>query len=97
MKSKIIELIFRVIIIVSAVLGLFVFYNPYGQGMQFWFFTVQTNIFVAIIEIILCVCLIFELCGKTETFTDNKVFSIIKLMVSFFITITGVIYCFVLI
>ena len=96
MKSKIFQLLFRLAIIISAVLGLFAFFNPYGIKMQFWFFTIQTNIFVAIIETILCVCLILEMCGKPTKLLQNKVFSTIQLMVSFFITITGVIYCFVL-
>ena len=64
MKSKIIELSWRLVIIISAIVGLFVLHNPYGIGMQFWFFTVQTNIFVVIIESILCVCLIRDMCGK---------------------------------
>ena len=64
--------------------------------MQFWFFTVQTNMFVVIIELFLGIGLILDIFKVKNNLTRNKLFSTTRLMVTFFITITGVIYCFVL-
>lgn len=63
---------------------------------QFWFFTVQTNLFVAIIQTLLVACIIFEIFGKNLNFTKSQLFSKLRLLSSFFITITFIIYCFVL-
>ncbi len=95
MKSKIFELLYRLLIITFAILGLCL-NNPYGNGMQFWFFTSQTNAFVVIIEAIICVLIIINICGKETHLAKNNVFSLIRLMITFFITITGIIYMFVL-
>ena len=63
---------------------------------QFWFFTVQTNLFIAIIQTLLVACIIFEIFGKNLNFTKSQLFSKLRLLSSFFITITFIIYCFVL-
>lgn len=95
MKSKIFQLVFRLLIVAFGIWGIFL-PDPNGLTMQFWFFTLQTNVFVVILGIILCICTILELCNRPAKFATNKTFLTIKLMVSFFITITGVVYCFVL-
>lgn len=96
MKSKVFELCYRLSIVALAIIGTFVLYNPYGMAQQFWFFTIQSNLMVLIMEAILSVCLILELAGKRPKFTDSKPFCFIRLMIAFFISITCIIYCFVL-
>ena len=86
---------YRLSMIAFIILAIFI-PSPYGLGMQFWYFTLQTNVFVAIIEIIICTCFILNICGKKTPFLRSKAFLFIKVMITFFITITGVIYCFVL-
>lgn len=96
MKSKIFELVFKFLIVAFGICGIFL-PDPNGMAKQFWFFTLQTNVFVVIFAAILCVCIVLELCcNKPVAFATKKTFLTLKLMVSFFITITGVIYCFVL-
>ncbi len=95
MKPKFFELFFRLTTAIVAIVGLGLS-SPYGPAMQFWFFTSQTNAFVAVVELISVICITLQLCGKTPKFVNTKWFSILHLMTSFFITITGIIYCFIL-
>ena len=94
MARNIFKLIFRLTIIASVVVGICL--TPVSRAVeQFWFFTIQTNIFVAIIETILVVCQILNMCKKQTPFIQNKTFSFVRILTAFFITITGLIYCFV--
>ena len=95
MKKKVVKLIFKLIIVACVILALCITV-PERKAEQFWFFTVQTNLFVAIIQTILIISIIFKMCGKELTFTKSKIFSKLRLLTSFFITITFIIYCFVL-
>ena len=95
MKNNIFKLCFRILIIISVVTGICL--TPTNRlHEQFWYFTIQTNIFIAIIEIILVACQILNMCGEKLPFLESKVFSFIRTLTTFFITITGLIYCFVL-
>ena len=95
MKKKVVKLIFKLIIVACVILALCITV-PERKAEQFWFFTVQTNLFVVIIQTILIVSLIFKMCGKELTFTKSALFSKLRLLTSFFITITFIIYCFIL-
>lgn len=95
MKNNIFKLCFRILIIASVVAGICL--TPTERlDEQFWFFTIQTNIFIAIVEIILVGCQILNMCGEKTPFIDSKAFSFVRTLTTFFITITGLIYCFVL-
>lgn len=95
MTRNIFKLIFRLIVIASVVVGICL--TPaIRQAEQFWFFTIQTNIFIAIIELILVVCQILNFLKIETNFIQGKTFSFIRTLTTFFITITGLIYCFVL-
>lgn len=95
MAKNIFKLCFRILIIASVVAGICL--TPIERiDEQFWFFTIQTNIFIAIIEIILVGSQIFNMCGEETPFVTSKGFSFIRTLTTFFITITGLIYCFVL-
>ena len=95
MRKKVVKLIYKIIIVACVILALCITV-PKRKAEQFWFFTVQTNLFVAIIQTILIISIIFKMCGKELPFTKSKIFSKLRLLTSFFITITFIIYCFVL-
>ena len=95
MKKKVVKLIFKLIMVACVIVALCITV-PERKAEQFWFFTVQTNLFVALIQTILIVSIIFKICGKELTFTKSALFSKLRLLTSFFITITFIIYCFVL-
>ena len=95
MRKKVVKLIYKIIMVACVILALCITV-PKRKAEQFWFFTVQTNLFVAIIQTILIISIIFKMCGKELTFTKSKIFSKLRLLTSFFITITFIIYCFVL-
>lgn len=95
MNKNIFKLFFKLLIVAFVVTGICL--TPAERSAeQFWFFTLQTNIFVALIQIILSASLIFELFGKELKFTNSLTFSRIRILSSFFITITGFVYCFIL-
>ena len=95
MLKNIFKLIFRLVIIASVIVGICL--TPSARASeQFWFFTVQTNIFIAVVELILVVCQILNMFKIQTPFTGGKTFSFIRTLTTFFITITGLIYCFVL-
>lgn len=95
MKKKVVKLIFKLVIVACVVLALCITV-PERKAEQFWFFTVQTNLFVALIQTILIVSIICKMCKKELAFTKSTLFSKLRLLTSFFITITFIIYCFVL-
>ena len=95
MAKNIFKLCLRILIIASVVAGICL--TPQNRmHEQFWYFTIQTNIFIAVLEIILVGCQILSMCGEKLPFLESKGFSFIRTLATFFITITGVIYCFVL-
>ena len=95
MLKNIFKLVFRIAIIASVIVGICL--TPAARSSeQFWFFTIQTNLFIATIELILVVCQILNMCKIKTPFAESKTFSFIRTLTTFFITITGLIYCFVL-
>lgn len=94
-KNEFIILFFRVTIIAIALIGIFA---PTANSFlgQFWFFTLQTNLFIVLIMSILVICKILNFLKIETTFIKNKIFSYLRLLTTFFITITGLIYCFIL-
>lgn len=95
MKSKIFQIIYRALIIIFSCIGIFT-PNENGMVKQLWYFTLQTNIFIIILCLVLIASDIVYLCKKPVRIGYSKAFSIIRLLCTFFITITGFIYCFIL-
>ncbi len=92
--QKIISLILKFIVIISATAGVIVSAMASSSAFMggetvFMYFTIQSNILVAIISL---VGLIIILMGKE----DNKIWYTIKLVGTVSITLTGAVYCFVL-
>lgn len=96
MKINIYKIISKILIIALVIFGIFLPSQHNEAGEQFWFFTIQTNLFVAIIQIILLISLILKLSGKQTKLEDSNLFSKIRIIITFFITVTCLIYCFVL-
>ena len=95
MKIKPLRISLEISIILISLLGIFS-ENYYSFGEQFWFFTVQTNIFVVIFESILLITNLFPKGSKASNLTAKKWFNFLHLQVVYLITITGFVYCFIL-
>ncbi len=63
---------------------------------QFWYFTLQTNSFIMIMSVVIIVVDIMALKNKEVKFVTSRWFNFFRLLTTFFITITGVVYMFVL-
>ena len=94
MNSKAVSVCLKIITAVSAVLGTFISAFAgrkafMGGSTVFMYFTIQSNIAVAVIALIgLC----FMLSGKKP----GRAWDVIKLVGTVAITLTGVVFCFVL-
>ncbi len=93
LKQKCISCILKAIVIISAVLG--VFFSAYagrnsfmGGRTVFMFFTIQSNIAVAITSIVGAYYLSRERAGR--------IWSVIHFVATVSITLTGMVFCFVL-
>jgi hypothetical protein len=93
-NQKRISILLKVIVAVSAILGTFL--SAYAGRMSFMggtrvfmYFTIQSNIAVAIISVI-------GLWLMNQNKKPNKVWYIIKFVGTVSITLTGVVFCFVL-
>ena len=95
MKTKPLRITYEITIIIISLLGIFS-KNYYGFVDQFWFFTVQTNIFVIIFESLLLTSNLSRKGSKASNLTTKKWFNFLHLQVVYLITITGFVYCFVL-
>ena len=89
------KFLFRISLISIIVIGLTA-YTPNGEIGQFWFFTAQTNLFLLFLELTLVITNIFELFNVIVTFKYAKWFTFIRLLVTYCISITGLVYCFIL-
>ena len=88
MKINIYKIISKILIIALVIFGIFL-PSPHNEaGEQFWFFTIQSNLFVAIIQIILLISLILKLSGKQTKLEDSNLFSKIRIIITFFNTVT---------
>ena len=92
--QKVVSILLKLIVIFSAIVGIALSalagaYVFMGGETVFMYFTIQSNILVAIISL---VGLIIILMGKE----DNKIWYTIKLVGTVSITLTGAVYCFVL-
>lgn len=93
-KQKVASYICKIIVIISAVLGTFLSayagrHSFMGGRTVFMYFTIQSNIAVAL------VCLI-GLCRMIKKSQIGKAWFVIKLVATVAITLTGVVFCFVL-
>lgn len=92
--QKIVSILLKIVVIISAIVGttlsaLASASTFMGGETVFMYFTIQSNILVAIISL---VGMIFILKGKV----DNKIWYTVKLVGTVSITLTGAVYCFVL-
>ncbi len=94
-KIEILFFIFRLLIISIAAIGIFLPTENSFLG-QFWFFTLQTTLFVVILMTAKIVFQILKFFGREFNFFKSTIFSYFQTAVTFYITITGVIFCFVL-
>lgn len=94
-KKELLDIIYRASIIVVSLIGIC---SPSQNSFfnQFWFFTLQTNSFVVIIMLTIIFVQIANLLGAKIKFINSVWFNYIKLSTTFYITITGFIYCFIL-
>ncbi len=98
MKTKpILQLIFNILISCSVIIGLIAIALKERNFLeQFWYFTIQSNVFVLIISVFRIFDAIKIIQNKPSKVTNSKAFKLIHLVVAFYITITCIIYCFVL-
>ncbi|MCR5461706.1 MAG: Pr6Pr family membrane protein [bacterium] len=92
-KRKISSIILKLIVIISAIIGTIISFNSANDFMSgsqvFMYFTIQSNILIAL------VCLI-GLCFILFKKEANHIWFIIKLVSTISITLTGLVFCFVL-
>lgn len=92
-KRKITSLILKLIVIASAIVGTIISYNSTNEFMSgsqvFMYFTIQSNLLIALVCLI-GICLILS---KKKA---NNIWFIIKLVSTISITLTGLVFCFVL-
>ena len=95
LKKEFLLMSLRLIIIIISLIGIFAPTQNSFLG-QFWFFTLQTNLFVIILMSILIISQIFKIFNTYPSFTSTSWFGMIRVSITFYITITGVIFCFIL-
>ncbi len=92
-KRKISSIILKTVVILSAIIGTILSYNSATEFMSgktvFMYFTIQSNLLIALVCLI-GLCLILT---KKEI---NRIWFIIKLVSTISITLTGLVFCFVL-
>ena len=92
-KRKISSLILKIIVIISAIVGTILSYTNTNEFMSgstvFMYFTIQSNLLIALVCLI-GLCFIFMKKGA------NNIWLIIKLVSTIAITLTGLVFCFVL-
>ena len=92
-KRKISSIILKLVIAISAIVGTILSYNSANEFMSgstvFMYFTIQSNLLIAL------VCLI-GLCFILTKKEANHIWFIIKLVSTISITLTGLVFCFVL-
>lgn len=93
-SQKRISYLLKIIVFVSAVVGTFLSayagrHSFMGGSRVFMYFTIQSNIAVAIISLIGC----FKISSKKEI---SRLWQVIKFVGTVAITLTGIVFCFVL-
>ena len=98
--KKIITIILKILIVVGAIIGIILnTLTPYGQFLgaktTFLFFTIQSNIWIALTMLLLLIIHILEVKTKKEIF--KKWMYVLKLVFTVSITLTCMVYCFILV
>ncbi|MCR5516709.1 MAG: Pr6Pr family membrane protein [Lachnospira sp.] len=93
-SQKRISYLLKLIVFVSAIVGTFLSayagrHSFMGGSRVFMYFTIQSNIAVAIISLIGC----FKIASKKEV---SRLWQVIKFVGTVSITLTGIVFCFVL-
>ncbi len=95
-KKEFLYAAFRLSIITIALIGIFAETENSFLG-QFWFFTLQTNLFVIILMLTKIIMQILSIFNQGYNFSNSVTFGYVKISITFYITITGTIFCFVLV
>lgn len=95
MKKTVWELVLNSIVVALVLISIVAQFIG-GFSGQLWYFTLQTNIFIMLVAVVIIVVDSMSLKHKTVKFVTSRWFCLIRLLTTFFITITGVVYCFVL-
>ena len=98
--KKIITVILKILIVVGAIIGIILnTLTPYGQFLgaktTFLFFTIQSNIWIALTMLLLLINHILEFKIKKEFL--KKWMYVLKLVFTVSITLTCLVYCFILV
>lgn len=94
-KIKFLILIFRLTIIALILIGIFApTENTFGG--QFWFFTIQTNMLILFSMLLLVFSQILNILKVSNNIHTQKWFIIFRMLSTFFISITCLVYCFIL-
>lgn len=95
-KIEILYFILRILIISISLLGIF---HPSANTFwgQFWFFTLQTNLFVIILMIFKIIFQITHIFKVNFNISYKPWIHYLEIFIAFYITITGFIFCFILV
>jgi len=96
LKYEFLILTFRLFMILISLTGILAPTQNTFWG-QFWFFTLQTNMLVIVITMLLIISQICKLCKISNSIIFKSWLNLLHIASTFYITITGVIYCFVLV
>lgn len=96
LKSELLTLAFRLLIILVSIIGILAPTQNSFFG-QFWFFTLQTNMLVIVVTLLLAISQICNFCKTKNHIFSRPWLKSLHIASTFYITITGVIYCFVLV
>lgn len=99
MKRKLISIILKIIVIVSSFIGVILnAFSEYGRYIgslkTFLYFTIQSNLWISIWFLLLLILLIIE--KKKQKVIIKKWMYIVKYIFTVSITLTGMVYCFLL-
>ncbi len=97
---KIITITIKILVVIGAILGVILnTQTPYGQFLgaktTFLFFTIQSNIWIALTMLFLLIVSLLEYRTKKQLF--KKWMYIIKLIFTVAISLTCMVYCFILV
>lgn len=96
-NRAIISVVLKVMLIISTSVGLFLSFTSagfMGGSTLFLYFTVQSNIWIALCDLILAICYVRAIRGGR--FVLNRKAYLIQQIFTVSITLTGFVYCFVL-
>lgn len=95
--KNIYKLIFRIVLLASVLVGVLLScFLDNNFLIQICYFTIQTNIFIGVLATVLIIITVKQILNKTTNLEGKRWFSVLRLGLTFFISVTGLVYCFVL-